>query len=378
MSEPTANHRILVVEDAINNAEMLQDFLQDEGYIIELAGNGLEALEKVVEFQPDLILLDVVMPEMDGYEVCRRLKADPKSSRIPIVFLTGLADTRNRVTGLQLGAEDFIFKPFDLTEVHTRVKNLLLIKSYQDNLKQDKATLEKRVAERTQELEQAVTELQESQHRIEQTYYDSIYRLSVAAEFRDNETSNHIKRMSRYSELLARSCSLSENEINLIRHASPMHDVGKLGIPDAILLKPSRLTPEEFEVMKRHTEIGARILANSESDLIELAHTIAISHHERWDGSGYPYGLMKEEIPLPGRIVAVADVFDALLTERIYKRAFTVRETVQILRDSAGEHLDPELVDLFLKSLDAVLEIGESFADELSVDSKQLNFAQLG
>ncbi|MBC8478625.1 response regulator [bacterium] len=375
MSETTASHRILVVEDAITNAEMLQDFLQEEGYLVELAADGLEAMQKVAVFQPDLILLDVIMPEMDGYEVCRLLKADPKSTHIPIVFLTGLADTRNRVTGLQLGAEDFIFKPFDLTEVHTRVRNLLLIKQYQDDLRHSNETLERRVMERTQELEQAVSDLLESQKRIELTYYDSIYRLSVAAEFRDNETSNHIRRMSRYSELLAAKCGLEDHDVKLIRHASPMHDVGKLGIPDAILRKPTRLTQEEFNVMKRHSEIGARILANSDSELIELAHTIAISHHEKWDGTGYPYGLTGEKTPLSGRIVAVADVFDALLSKRVYKRSFTIKETVQILRDSAGRHLDPQLVDYFLNSLDEVIEIAESFTDEVQETSNLLKFA---
>jgi putative two-component system response regulator len=375
MIESSPSNRILVVEDAVANAEMLQDFLQSKGYIVECAVNGLEALQKVPEFQPDLVLLDIVMPEMDGYEVCKRLKADSQTEYIPIVFLTGLADTRNRVAGLKLGAEDFIFKPFDLTEVYIRVRNLLLIKRYQDDLLHSNETLERRVTARTQELEKVVEDLQTTQTRIERTYYDSVYRLSVAAEYRDNETSNHIKRMSRYSELLAMRCGLSEVDVKLIRHASPMHDVGKLGIPDNILLKPARLTREEFTIMKQHTEIGARILADSDSDLIKMAQTIAITHHERWDGSGYPVGLLAEEIPLVGRIVAVADVFDALMSKRIYKRAYSIQETLEILRDSAGRHLDPELVRHFIKSIDEVIAIAESFTEDESGQSRLLKLA---
>jgi putative two-component system response regulator len=371
MCSSDTHSRILVVDDIITNAAMLQEFLVSRNYLVAVAHDGKEAIAKTASFNPDLILTDVVMPRMNGFELCRILKKDKRYRHIPIVFLTGLTDTKTRLEGLKLGAEDFITKPFDLAEVQVRVRNLLLIKKYQDDLLQAKATLEQNVRERTRELQNVVNELQKAKRSVEQAHYDSVFRLSVAAEFRDNETGNHVKRMSRYSALLAKAAGLSRHKIELILNASPMHDVGKLGIPDAILRKPGKLTREEFAVMRRHSEIGAKILSGSNSELLQTAATIAISHHEKFDGSGYPYGLKGEQIPLVGRMVAIADVFDALMSRRVYKPAFSLDKTVNILLDSAGSHLDPELTTLFIGRLDAVQEIMKSFPDTQEVHSEE-------
>lgn len=323
--------RILIVDDEPTNLRVLRQVLQDEPYRLSFARNGKEALALIDQERPDLLLLDVMMPEMTGYEVCQVLRERYTHSPIPVILVTALRETRDEVRGFELGAVDYITKPFTPAIVKARVRTHLSLV-------------------RAEELRQTQVEL--------------IERLGQAAEYKDNETGKHVIRMSRYSGILARAYGFSDEDARDLELAAPMHDIGKIGIPDAILLKPGKLTEEEFEHMKRHPVIGAEILGQSESALIGLAREIALTHHEKWDGSGYPQGLSGEGIPIEGRIVALADVFDALTTKRPYKEAWTVGDALDLIRDQSGRHFDPVLVDLLERELDAILEVKERWAEE--------------
>ena len=321
---------ILIVDDEANNLQVLRHILQDD-YRLAFAKSGAKALELVAKEKPALILLDVMMPEMSGHEVCRILKSQPQTRGIPVIFVTALADINDEKTGFDLGAVDYITKPVSPPIVRARVKNHLSLVR--------------------------VEELLETRLQIVQT-------LGLAAEYKDNETGLHVIRMSRYTQLLARAAGFSDADAERILHAAPMHDVGKIGIPDAILRKPGKLDADEWQVMQTHAAIGGRIIGQHSSGLLKMAHDIAVSHHEKWDGSGYPAGLAGTDIPLEGRIVAIADVFDALTSERPYKKAWPVEQAVQLLRDEAGKHFDPELVPLFIELLPQVLQIKEQWAEE--------------
>ncbi len=321
---------ILIVDDEANNLQVLRHILQDD-YRLVFAKSGAKALELVAKEKPGLILLDVMMPEMSGHEVCRILKSQPQTRGIPVIFVTALADINDEKLGFELGAVDYITKPVSPPIVRARVKNHLSLVR--------------------------VEELLETRLQIVQT-------LGLAAEYKDNETGLHVIRMSRYTQLLARAAGFSDADAERILHAAPMHDVGKIGIPDAILRKPGKLDADEWEVMQTHAAIGGRIIGQHSSGLLKMAHDIAVSHHEKWDGSGYPAGLAGTDIPLEGRIVAIADVFDALTSERPYKKAWPVEQAVQLLRDEAGKHFDPELVPLFIELLPQVLQIKEQWAEE--------------
>jgi response regulator RpfG family c-di-GMP phosphodiesterase len=508
---------ILTVDDEEMNLELLEILMIPLGYQVEKAKNGKEALEKIAERSPDIILLDVMMPGMDGFEVCRILKEDEKTRDIPVVMVTALNQIENKVTGIETGADDYLIKPFHRNELIARVKSLLKVKTLNDKVKKYQYTirslfelttlsedfrdrggifneLAKRTAEltgmekvvialvennllqvkasyhlnddkelytflsqngpirkvietgkqlvavndsqiakqfnlnlsyvciplksiskdvigalcafgingdmsegtvrvlsivaqriaseiqikdrsrvledtvdkRTKALRESLEKLEEAHSEISHAYEEIVYRLSVAAEYKDEDTAAHIHRISYYSEALARKLGLPEEEVKLIKLASPMHDIGKIGIPDSILLKPGQLTPDEFEIMKQHTIMGARILAGSSSPLLSMAEEIAISHHEKYDGSGYPYGVMGENIPLVGRIVAIADVFDALLTPRVYKPAFDLDNTLTIMKEGKGKHFDPNLVDAFFDILDEILTIKEDYSNHPS------------
>ncbi len=321
---------ILIVDDEANNLQVLRHILQDD-YRLVFAKSGAKALELVAKEKPGLILLDVMMPEMSGHEVCRILKSQPQTRGIPVIFVTALADINDEKLGFELGAVDYITKPVSPPIVRARVKNHLSLVR--------------------------VEELLETRLQIVQT-------LGLAAEYKDNETGLHVIRMSRYTQLLARAAGFSDADAERILHAAPMHDVGKIGIPDAILRKPGKLDADEWEVMQTHAAIGGRIIGQHSSGLLKMAHDIAVSHHEKWDGSGYPAGLAGTDIPLEGCIVAIADVFDALTSERPYKKAWPVEQAVQLLRDEAGKHFDPELVPLFIELLPQVLQIKEQWAEE--------------
>ena len=348
---------ILVVDDQPQNIELLEAYLVPQGYEIVKAANGEEALEKLSGNQIDLILLDVMMPGMDGFEVTRRVRQDNTHRLLPIILVTALRETEDRVKGIEAGCDDFISKPVDKMELLARVRSLLKVKAYNDLLSNYRKELESEVTRRTEELKQAF-------ERIKAASLETIYRLSMASEYKDEDTGAHIKRMSRYSAAVARRMGLDENTIETILYAAPMHDLGKIGIPDRILVKPAKLDPVEWEIMKQHTVIGAKILKGSDAEFIRLGETIAQCHHEKWDGSGYPNGLKGIEIPIAGRITAIADVFDALTSKRPYKEPFSVEKSLAIIREGRGSHFDPDVVDAFFAIQDEILTIKSQYGDD--------------
>ena len=349
-----SNSRILVVDDIEPNVEILVDMLEDD-YMVDVAMDGTAALKQVESKPPDLILLDIMMPGINGYEVCRRLKSDTKTAGIPVIFLTALSDEADEAKGLALGAVDYIIKPFNRELVKARVRNHLDLKNHRDHL-------EKLVKERTVELEK--------------TQEVTIEALSVLAEYRDPETGGHIKRTQNYVKVLAEKVKhhpsynhyLNDQTIDLLYQSAPLHDVGKVGIPDNILLKPDKLTTKEFEVMKRHTIIGRETIRRAEEKLgdesfLTYAREIAEFHQEKWDGTGYPHGLKGEEIPISGRIMALADVYDALISKRVYKPPFPHKKAVEIILEGKGNHFDPLLVDAFVELQEQFREIALKYAD---------------
>ena len=334
---------ILIVDDTPDNIDVLGGILRPE-YEVKVALSGEKALKiAAAEPRPDIILLDIMMPGMDGHEVCERLKRDPATSDIPVVFVTARDDAEDETHGFELGAVDYITKPISPPVVEARVRTQLAL--YDQNRE-----LQSLVNDRTRELAQ--------------TRLKIIQRLGRAAEFRDNETGYHVIRMSHSARLIAEAYGGNSAWIEMLFDAAPMHDVGKIGISDDILLKPGKLDAREWEQMKKHSEFGAEIIGDDDNPLLQMARIIALTHHEKWDGSGYPEGLSGTDIPLEGRIVAIADVFDALTSERPYKRAWPVEDAVQLIRDSAGSHFDRELVVLFDKVLPDILRIREQYADQ--------------
>ena len=297
------------------------------------------------------------MPGTDGFEVCKYIKENDDTRDIPIVFITSGHDTEILKTAFELGAVDYIKKPFDPVEVNARLKTHLKLKIAERKLRDHNFNLEIKVAERTRKL-------QEKNLEIEAVKRETIFRLCLAAELRDLDTGNHINRIQAYTELIACKCGMSEDESQQLGLASTMHDLGKIGIPDHILLKPGKLSALEFEMMKQHTIIGAKALANSDSELLKVAHTVALSHHERWDGNGYPCNLVGVNIPIEARIVGLVDVFDALISSRPYKKAFPVDKAISIIMEERGRHFDPKLVDIFMSSLDEILAIKDMFSYE--------------
>jgi putative two-component system response regulator len=346
---PIEAPRILVVDDAPTNLVILAQTLAQNNYRIIEADCGEAALRQVSNDLPDLILLDIMMPDIDGIEVCRRLKKDPRTANIPVIFLTGADDTENLMAAFAAGGVDYLTKPFRTAELLSRVRTHIDINFLRGHL-------ESEVARRTQELSDAM-------HKLERANIEILNRLTLAAELKDEETANHLKRMSFYSVILGTAIGMPEEKLKMLSLASTMHDVGKIGIPDSILLKPGKLTVEEFEIMKTHPKIGEQLLSGLESDHVQMAASIAISHHEKFDGSGYPNGLAGEAIPLEGRIVAIADVFDALTSARPYKEAWPIDKAVQHIKDGSGKHFDPQLVSHFVSSLPLLLKIHTEFSD---------------
>lgn len=320
---------VLIVDDEPINLKVLNNILKDI-YKLTFAKNGNEALRLIKKEKPDLILLDVMMPEMTGYEVCEILKQDMLYKSIPIIFVTALNDAVDEAKGLNLGAVDYISKPVNPAVVKARVSTHLSLVDADE---------------------------------LRRTRLQIIQRLGRASEYKDNETGMHVMRMSHYSRIIALAYGYSAKEADNLFHAAPMHDIGKIGIPDKIMLKPGKLSDEEFTVMKKHPEIGAEILGESDSDLIELAKTVAMTHHEKWDGTGYPKQLKGEEIPIEGRIVALADVFDALTSVRPYKEEWPVTKALSFIKTQKGLHFDPQLVDLFEQELDKIIEIKKRWKD---------------
>ena len=349
--------KILVVDDDDRNLRLMTLLLTSFGYDVVTAGSGKEAFEKVHETPPDVILLDVVMPEIDGFEVVRLLKKEEETKTIPVVMVTGLDGIADRVKALEAGADDFLNKPVDKTELRARVQSLVKVKACNDQMRDYQKELEAEVAKRTAQLRQALRKLRE-------VSLESIFRLSRAAEYKDENTGNHIRRMSHYASVVANKMGLNKQTVEDLLYTVPMHDVGKIGIPDHILLKPGKLNGQEWGIMKQHTLIGAQILMGSDARFIKLAQTIALIHHEKWDGSGYPKGLKGQKIPLVGRITAIADVFDALTSRRPYReQPFSLEEAFDYMKDQRGKHFDPEVVDAFFAAKDEILMIKGNMDD---------------
>jgi len=329
MSQPNTRPLILAVDDEASNLQLLRQILQDH-YRLLFAKDGARALELVRSESPDLILLDVMMPGMSGYEVCAALKANPATASVPVIFVTALTETADEVEGFEAGAVDYITKPVSPPVVRARVRTHLSLVSME--------------------------ELRASRLEI-------VQRLGLASEYKDNETGLHVIRMSHFSRILGIAAGMNEREADDLLHAAPMHDVGKIGIPDRILQKPGPLDADEWKIMQSHVTIGAEIIGEHAGGMLALARQIALTHHEKFDGSGYPNGLAGEAIPLAGRIVAIADVFDALTSVRPYKKAWTEEEAVDFLREQKGRHFDPHLVDLFAAQMPAIREIRTRWAE---------------
>ncbi|EGW20038.1 HD domain-containing phosphohydrolase [Methylobacter tundripaludum] len=342
--------RILIVDDESVNLKLLDKMLSAQGYSnLVLVQDSRQVLELYRQARTDLILLDINMPHLDGFEVMEQLKALDDPLFPPVVILTAQHGQDFLLRALNSGARDFITKPFYCNELLARVRNMLDAQLMHRMLYDQKAVLNEMVQTRTDELRR--------------TRLQVVQQLGRAAEYRDNETGNHILRMSHISALLAKSIGWNEADCELMLHASPMHDIGKIGIPDHILLKPGKFEPEEWEIMKTHAVIGANILEGDDSELMKCAGEIALTHHEKWDGSGYPYGLSGEAIPLVGRIAALADVFDALTSVRPYKEAWTVEAAVDLIKENRGTHFDPDLVTVFLEQLPGILKIRDQFSE---------------
>ncbi len=344
------NAKILIVDDEQGNIHVLERMLNSVGYHnITSTTDSRSTPDLYQSMNPDLILLDIKMPGFSGFDVMNALKTLENESYLPILVLTAQLDSETRLKAIKAGAKDFVNKPFIMEEMLARINNLLEVRMLHNCLHSDKKSLETQVVERSQELRQYQVEI--------------IHRLARAAEYRDNETGMHVIRISKLCERLARGLGLSDDECHLIRHASPMHDIGKIGIPDQILLKPGKLTLKEWSVMKTHAEIGALILSGSESEFLQMAEIIAGSHHERWDGSGYPRGLKEDEIPMVSRIVTVCDVFDALTSDRPYKKAWSVEDTVVEMESQSGKLFDPHVLRTFMTLLPEMIAISEQFSD---------------
>jgi putative two-component system response regulator len=334
--------RILIVDDEIANIQVLRRLLERAGFTrIATTCDPRDARTLYVEFRPDLILLDLHMPNMDGLAVMQELNQIAEATYLPILILTGDVSPEARRDALSRGAKDFLHKPFSPDEVLLRINTLLDTRFLYLQIQSQNQMLDAKVRERTRELEAAQIEI--------------IERLAKAAEFRDDNTGQHTERVAQMAALIARQIGLPDAQVSLIRRAAPLHDVGKIGVPDSILLKLGKLTGAEFEVVKTHTTIGARILSGSRFPILRLAEEIAFSHHERWDGNGYA-GIRRESIPLPGRIVAVADVFDALTQQRPYKAAWPVTEAIAEIERQRARHFDPALVDAFLTIIEPEIQ----------------------
>ncbi|BAL24410.1 HD domain-containing phosphohydrolase [Azoarcus sp. KH32C] len=344
------NARILIVDDESANVLLLEKLLKTQGCTrVTSTTDPRNALAIQCREPQDLILLDLRMPHMDGFDVMRALADMDPENLPPVLILTAQPDMPTRLRALDSGARDFITKPFECLEVLSRIRNMLQMRVLESRLKQQKEALEETVRARTCE----VTE----------TRLEVVRRLGRAAEYRDNETGLHILRMSKISANLARHAGLPASDCELILNASPMHDIGKIGIPDAILLKRGKLDAEEWKIMRTHTVIGAEILSGHDSELMNMARNIALSHHEKWDGTGYPHGIGSTDIPLAARVTAVADVFDALTSERPYKRAWPVEDALAEIHRMAGSHLDPQLVTLFHDTLPETLRVMQQHAE---------------
>ncbi|MDD2915192.1 MAG: two-component system response regulator [Gallionella sp.] len=373
----TGNATILVVDDTPDNLVLMSSLLKDD-YKVKIASSGDKALKIAAsDSPPDLILLDIMMPAMDGYEVCQRLKHDPKTMSIPVIFLTAKTEEEDEWKGLELGAVDYITKPVSPHIVMARVKNHLALKAMADFLRDKNDFLELEVAKRTREV-MAIQDV-------------TILAMASLAETRDSDTGNHIRRTQFYVKALAERLRdhprfawfLTDANINMLFKSAPLHDIGKVGIPDNILLKPGRFDPHEFEIMKTHAMLGRDAIEHAEKalgthvDFLSFAKAIAFSHQEKWDGSGYPQGLAGDDIPIAARLMAVADVYDALISRRVYKQGMPHENAVQIMIGGRGTHFDADMFDAFVDIQEEFRSIAQRFVDTASeLDKKEEKVAQ--
>ncbi|MEM7180152.1 MAG: HD domain-containing phosphohydrolase [Spirochaetota bacterium] len=345
--------KILIVDDEEVNLEVFKALLANSPYELFFARDGKEGIEKAEEVKPDLILLDLMMPRIDGYGVLQSVRENPKLKNTPIIMITALNDRNSRIKALELGADDFLNKPIDTMEVTIRVKNLIRLKAYNDMLENNNLILEKKVKKRTMDLRNS--------------YIEAVNALCSAAEYKDEETGFHIQRISHYSKLLAEKLGCEKEFGELLFYGSPMHDIGKIGIPDAVLLKPGPLNAAEWVIMKTHTSIGYNMLKESTSPYLVIGAEISLYHHEKWNGKGYPNGLSGEDIPLSARIMSICDQYDALRSKRPYKQAFGHSKTMEIIQKGDGrtfpEDFDPQIFAAFVKSATDFEAIYEEYKD---------------
>lgn len=353
---------VMIVDDTEANIDILVKAL-DEHYDLMIAINGQDALDLMEQETPDIVLLDIMMPGMNGYEVLEKIKKNERTQDVPVIFLSAMSETKDKTRGFELGAVDFVTKPFEIPEMKARLSTHLELKEARERLLNQNELLEVKVMERTKELESVQNA--------------TFYCMAAVAETRDPETGAHLSRTQSYAKAIGDYLLLKGEHPELIQKeyletlykSVPMHDIGKVGMPDRILLKPGKLTDEEFEEMKRHTIYGKQILDSAqnqikESQFLEMAAKIAIGHHEKWDGSGYPYGLSGEGIPLEARIMALVDVYDALINKRVYKPAFTLEMAKQIIIEGRGTHFDPKIVDAFIACEKDFHHIAEMYRDQ--------------
>jgi putative two-component system response regulator len=368
---------ILAVDDTPTLLTLLCKLLTGAGYTVRQAPNGELALWTIRKRQPDLVLLDVRMPGMDGLEVCRQIKQDPAIAHVPVIFLSALNELVDKVQGFATGGVDYITKPYQPEEVLARIKTHIALQRYRKMLEAERANLEERVLQRTAELEATAASLRKSKQETENLKNAIIVAMASLAETRSNETGSHIIRTQSYVRALALalvdhsiySDFLTPTNIDLLYKTAPLHDIGKVGVPDAILLKPGPLEPAEVEIMKRHAKIGGEIIAatgkllDQSNSFLTLAAEIALCHHEKWDGSGYPRGLKGNAIPISARLMAIADVYDAIISRRIYKKAMPHEDAVEAIREERGYHFDPHMVDVFLSIAEVFQQIALTFKD---------------
>jgi putative two-component system response regulator len=352
---------ILIVDDNISNLKTLEELLTLSGHRVRCASNGSSALLLAHAWNPELILCDVRMPEMNGYTLCQKFKADAALKDIPVVFLSGAADIEDKLSGFKVGGVDYILKPFSIEEMRVRIQTHLKLFRLQRDLQTAYDSVELKIRERTQELRQTLVKLDKANADLLKSHIETIYRLTLAAEYKDKDTGHHIRRISQYAQVIGEALGLDTDFIRIMFHAAPMHDIGKVGIPEEILFKNGSLNQDGWNIMTEHTTIGAHILANSSSPFLKMAETIAMSHHENWDGSGYPQKLKGKDIPLAARIIKVADIYDALRSHRPYKEPFDHDKARQVIEQGDGrvlqKHLDPQVKDVFSNEHEKFREI---------------------
>ncbi len=353
---------VLVVDDEAPITEMIYQALTKAGYECHTAENAEKALGIMGNTPIDVVITDIRMPGMSGVELLEKVKADYDSD---VMVMTGFTENYNYESIVTAGASDFIQKPISFRELMIRLKRVLRMRYLL--VERDKIN---------RRLEESIAEVEDTLRELDYAYQDTINRLVSAAEYRDEETGDHIVRMSRYCTLIAHKLGLSDEMVKLIRYASPMHDIGKIGIPDNILLKPGRLTDEEFETIKTHTTIGAKILANSKAEVLKVAHEIALNHHEKWNGKGYPRGMEKDKTPVSGRIVGIADTFDALTSKRPYKDPYPLEVALEIIRSERETSFDPEVVDVFLDSIDDIKRIKNEVNENPQVSRENFEWSE--